>query len=478
MSYNIVAGETKDAHVELDKTSQNLGLVKDELKSKTKHWYPQWREVAIKWIDETKIILKPAVKPEFKVVEQADSTDFGNSADSGAVKISIEFPNSVAPKFEIILEPQLARTIIFTEWSEHVRTTTRAVNKLPVDQFQKYRRTAELEAIPINLHGDLIFDLINLLDNDDKSQCLYENSKMPAHSRYNNWLFVEDCHIFPGCSISSLAKGENGWVNGIFYEIVIGGKLLSARYYRDNLIVELMKNQLMRLTHNYFWRRKEKVLGHAQKFVSSLYFYKSSKITESNSYAVKTWLLTDLGISGDVDLVKFTSSQNATLDEIVDIKLVPTSTSTTSTTSTIISNGTVLLASTAQTATVVERVTYVSCWTEVVKLHPEILNLVGDLTTSDIEWILSAFIQTKRIGETMKIVLNDPNDLNRHFPTVNDRFDSFDPQHLRGILTQTATSKRLANHVENIECLRREAMDSTSSVPTALVDLAESYLPV
>lgn len=59
-----------------------------------------------------------------------------------------------------------------------------------------------------------------------------------------------------------------------------------------------------------------------------------------------------------------------------------------------------------------------------------------DLEVADIEWILSAFIQANLICEAAKTIINMP---------VN-QFQNFNPPHLRGILAQTATSIRLAEH--------------------------------
>lgn len=438
-----------------------LSVIKEELKTKIKHWYPQWRTVAEKWIDGIEMVIRPVNKPEYQ---------FGNPVgDSDVLKVAIQFPSSAELMFEIILKPTL-QEFVFIKY-----TTTHIDRRFPVDLFVSYRRAMNLEDIPINLHGDLVFHLLTAFNSDtDRSndasapKIAYSYDLVPQSSRhYHNWLFLEDCHAFPGC-FEFLTKGENGWVNLRSEIIEVGGKLLSTPIYRRLLVDKLTNYQFSRLVHHNFYRRQDKLLERAQKFANSLYLYYHTQASASAfasenraNCTVGTWFHSPNGSVTSRQLIKFSLSRNVALDEKVDVKLVPATTQPTLP---------IRIQLTDQT---VESTSY---WRESMRSRPDlVVNPMADLAVNDIEWLLSAFIQAKLIGEALKIIITKPGS---QFPTLDDRFDNFDLPHLRGILAQSATSIRLASHAENVERLRREAMNSSSSVPTAVVDLMKSYLIV
>jgi hypothetical protein len=77
-------------------------------------------------------------------------------------------------------------------------------------------------------------------------------------------------------------------------------------------------------------------------------------------------------------------------------------------------------------------------------------------------------------NEELRIsMLNNSSDA---FPSEHDYFESFDEPAMRGLLTQTSAARKLARHSQEVKLLRQSAMQSASSVPTAVVDLMESYL--
>lgn len=276
-----------------------------------------------------------------------------------------------------------------------------------------------------------------------------------------------------------MTKGENGWVHFESGRIWYGGKLLATTTYRNFLVDRLIRHQITRLVYNNFCQRQEKLLDRAQKFVSSLDFnfnrttkYGPGSETSTNC-RVGTWNNSPTNTNARyLPLVKFSLLQDVALDETVDIKLIPATATQiiTETTNTTITRAPALEIKIA--GQVVENTSY---WVESMRSSPEFVNPIPDLDVPTIEWILYTFVQAKLIGETLKTIIND---VGSQFPTNDDRFDNFDPPFLRGILTQTTTSKRLAEYQENVNSLRTQAMESDASVPTAVVDLMQSYLIV
>lgn len=436
-----------------------LDLAKDQLKSKIQHWLVQWRTAAEKWIDQIQIIVR------------ADNLDL-KRVESGKLRISIQFPSTIGLTFEFVLKgmqskPNTGYKFIFVN-----NTTTYIDNKLPVDLFVKYRYVAELEDIPVNLHGDLVFHLMAAFTNggNAKANENYSYDTVGGSMRHQNWLFLEACHAFPGC-FESVSKSENGWVDLPSVTIEVGGLLVATKFYRKLLIDKLLEHQFSRLVHYNFHRRGGGLLERARKFANSLYFYNLMPTPGDHlgSCTVGMLLHPTSGTSVTARLIlKFTLSQNVALDEKVDIKLILATTATTAI-------ETIIIKPTLQVQLTGKIMEVTSYWAEANKQRPNIVNSMIDLAVSDIEWILSAFVQANLIGEVLKTIINAPDS---QFPTAMDSFDNFDPPHLRGILGQTVTSLRLSEHAENVECVRKQAMESTSSVPVAVVDIAESYLPV
>lgn len=101
------------------------------------------------------------------------------------------------------------------------------------------------------------------------------------------------------------------------------------------------------------------------------------------------------------------------------------------------------------------------------------LDLIGNLTPHDLDTILHIVLEVNFCGIQLKQTIGE---LCGKFPTVDDHFDSFDEPLMRGLLTQTSVARKLATHTKSIQSLRQEAMESDSSVPTAVVSLMESYL--
>lgn len=456
---------------------QRLNVAKDELKLKIKHWKPQWYKVAVEWIDliDIELDLPPL------------SGKTLDSDDNEIVSALIRFPQGKKyndqTKEYAGWNLSILVSAIVSDSSTTTSTATAVVHlniifdssvhsmssgrKIPVEQFEKYREAVELENIPINLHGDLIFYLMNAFGNNHSNNNIdgrYWHNGLAK--QFENCVYFEDCHLFPGYFQFYSVKPENGensksgWARGgLWDEIIIGGKLLSQNFLRNCLIDLLCEYQVKQLVSHYFRWQKKKLLDTANKFVNSLGFWSNRDVAFLNGTIVpidaiygdvptyKSYTV----VANEIKLIQLTCLKNASLDEKVDVKINVTATS--------------------------QSLHYVSLWEQAVKENSNIRDLAGDLTTTDIEWILSAFIQVKWIGETVRDTITRSSS---QFPTVHDRFDSFDPLNLRGILAKTAPNLRLLSHVQNIHSLREEAASSTSSarVPTAVVDLIESYLPI
>lgn len=108
------------------------------------------------------------------------------------------------------------------------------------------------------------------------------------------------------------------------------------------------------------------------------------------------------------------------------------------------------------------------------------VNIGGSLDNSDVDWILHIFFDiSHHIGKLKELITADTiANLKLKFPTARDHFQTFDFPRLRGALAESIPAIRLAVYSENVKTLHEQTAASTSSVPTAVVDIIGSYLPV
>lgn len=333
---------------------------------------------------------------------------------------------------------------------------------LPLDPFLAYRKKISLQNVPVNLHGDIIFHLIATLGGH-LTDYWYSSSNTSDGSsnsggHHLNLLHFEKSHLFPGsfeCMpqlLSANQKSTNknaeqgGWISVELDYVVVGSNLLFERKYRDTLIAKLYDYQVYRLIDHFFrWRKDSigrsnsavstKLIAAARGFLADLIF---APIGEKH---IKNY---DIKIR-----VSFLSN---TVKEIV-------------------------LAFGYPDYLAILSLEKIKSTIDIVDVY----NIEGsNLTIDDIGWIISVFAEAKRdsVELKMRITESSYSEYNYKFPTMNDRFDSFDPQLLTGLLAETRTSRKLAIHDRNIIALRQSVMESTSPVPNAVADLMESYLSI
>lgn len=456
---------------------------KDELKLKIKHWKPQWQELAKGLIAAITIVLCAPTKPQDDSSESSSKKPDNYNAGADSIwRAIIQFPRGhecdcqtggctgwgLSILVDIVPAESTTLNIIFDSSASTLSTGT----KIPVDQFEKYRQGSEMGKVPINLHGDLIFHLLtafssngNDVGNGTGNTTIGSYWHNGLAKRFENWHFLDDHHLFAGYSqlysvkIESDEAGKGGkgrWGKGSLWEdIVIGGSLLSLNFLRNRLISAICEYQVKQLINRYF-RWRQKMLDTAHKFVNSLRFWQDRDVVITD----ETYSSYQVMAGDSVKLMQLTCTKNANSYEKVDVKLTGAS---------IANNNDDNDGSNS-------RFRYVSFWEQAMKDDSNgdnLSELIGELTVADIEWILSTFIQVQWIGEKLH---NTITKLGSQFPTAHDRFDSFDPSILRGILAETMPNLRLLSHSQSISQLSEEAMDSTSPIPAAVVDLIESYL--
>lgn len=125
---------------------------------------------------------------------------------------------------------------------------------------------------------------------------------------------------------------------------------------------------------------------------------------------------------------------------------------------------------------------------------PKFAEFLGTLTKEDVAFIVSCFIDalydahemTEKVKQAEQDEQDESNDskdskdsIFSTFPSDADDFHNLDFPHLRGLLAETALSRKLAAHAIGLDEIRKIAPGSFASIaPTALTEIVSQYLPV
>lgn len=443
-----VAGEyLLDGDEESKEEFEKFAKVKSELKleMETQHWYPKWKKIASEWIDKITIF----VNRDQRVFNYYFRRKF-------MAEVVIVFPT--APNG---CQFSLSVPIIEKEMMEKIGSITSNLDhptQIDISFFRKYRKLAKLKRIPINLHANIILQLVGAFDN-----CGGRNFKFDYETSRNacdafNWMWCDNQHLFPEIihvtHPSNLVRNANGiWIRKKL-ENFVSGKLLAVPYYSDLLIESLDKYQSAYVIDNWFYARGKKLLQTAHNFSDSL---------SCEWHANKFKLLIDIP-----------KSYNFFSYQIVANVEMSTSTSTSTCRATELEEKAIDIFIAAACCKHQKSVNKINCKC---LNQSSVTQFIGDLTREDLGKIFKIFIERQRSKKELQEIISS-NDIDQQFPSATDHFESFDPLHLRGTLTKSPLSLKLTAHAENINRLRKDAMDSLNPVPTAVVDLMESYLSI
>lgn len=353
-----------------------------------------------------------------------------------------------SPRFGVSTASNTTTETVFIDYGKIYNT----VSTISTLQFHNCREVIGLQEVPINLHGGLIFYLVAALGGRFNNYQYHNNDcGVREDVRYSNSLHFHKQHLFPGSSehlaklFPTFPKDEKDdtkivnsfWIDCQLDYVVAGDNLLFEPNYRNALIDKLCEYQANCLV-NYFFRcrNNSSKLEAARKFLTRLRFYHYGEKcrVEFHHQVIFTTLVEVTG---------------KTLKEKLNftINSLATDQNTTSCTSSwaTASKDEIIIAATCQ------------------------------LTIEEIDWILHAFIEVYSDGQELEKLLFESASLNT-FPILEDHFESFDPQLLRGLLAETKVSHKLAIHSRNILSLRQDINKSTSPIPLAVMDLMESYL--
>lgn len=331
---------------------------------------------------------------------------------------------------------------------------------VPIRQFVEYRKRMKLEEVPVNLHGDIVFEFVKALGGylNGYRYGWYRNIDSDEEVKYSNLLCVEKQHLFPGpFEYLSLARSEqkegkelaadncnDDWVYCKLSRVIVSGNLFFDGYCRNTLVDELCKYQMDRFISYFFhWHNSKHLLKTARGFLANLLFSQLGENCKVQFYR----------------LPKCTTPMNTSGKTLKD-KL----------------NFTINPPSDRETTVAAADQIILSCsgtWSKTIK-EEVILAAVGNLTVEDVDWILHAFVEIYSTGQDLKKLLSELSSSCK-FPTADDHFASFDPQFLRGVLAETDVSRKLMAYDRNILLLRESAIKSARPVPMAVVDLMESY---
>lgn len=418
--------------VELKRLQEEFIRTKERMIA-AENWPPnvKWKETIRQWIGA--IVITTKTIPEdlvYKNHKFALTIQFP-TADSGDIAAEENFQIKIAA----MAAPRApVRVNLFGQ---------ETISQVSIEQFVNYRERIQLGEVPINLHGDVIFELVKVLGYCLDGYRYYSESDREV--KYSNLLCVEKQHLFPGrfeyltLSEQKQLSTNNNWVYCKLDHVTVGGNFLRDGYCRTALVDELCKYQMDYFIRHFFSlnnRNDSKpLLATAREFAANLSFLQlgeSYKVLFCRSHTY----------------VRLISASGKTLKDKLNFSI---------------------------DKKMIDQKTTVSCsdaWSSAIK--EEILSqAVKELTVEDVDWILHAFVEVYSTGQELKKLLVESD-----FPSLADHFESFDPQFLRGKLAETDVSRKIMVNHRNILTLRQEAMESTSSVPIAVVDLMGSYLPL
>lgn len=482
--------EVKSKKMELKEVLEKFAKAKDDLtiKMEMENWFPKWKKVALAWIS--------------KITISIDRECIDSYLTSRNKFVVISFPAASSCQLKIMV-PIIAKEVakFFTPQREMTERTEdtglnadyltkidiidgcskRYTTWLCVSFFRKYRKLAKLKRIPINLHADIISRLVSAFDNCSGRtgfglKYAYETEHNLAGSvpkTYPNWMWCDNQHLFPGITqvgeFAVNARNARGaWIIARFKSFV-GSKLLAVPHYRTLLLKNFANYQSSRVIDNWFCSHGKKLLGAAQKFFDSLScewqaqaqtFKVLITVPKRVNFVSYQFQISDSPTSEEQDQIF-----NTFIRQITDCKH----------------------------QSIINSIAFNSSSCSQCRNRALLTELIGDLTDDDLRKIFRIFIECQVSDKELQKIIDvtkvtdvsnaidtfgNLGDLCQGFPSAADHFESFDPLHLRGTLTLAPLSLKLAAHAENIDRLRKEAMDSLNQVPIAVVDLMESYLPV
>lgn len=461
---------------------EKFAKAKDDLtiKMEMENWFPKWKKVALAWIS--------------KITISVDQGHTGTSCDK-SVAINFSAASSCQLKITVpIIDKEVAKSFTpqreMTERTEYTGLNTNYLTKidivgsigdigdgshkqyitwLRVNFFRKYRKLAKLKRVPINLHADIISRLVGAFDNcgGRSIKYLYERDHLAVSKTYLNWMWCDNQHLFPGVrQVAHIGEfpvnardAKGTWVNSKFKNFV-SSKLLAVPHYRSLLVKNLGKYQSAYVIRNWFRSRGKKLLETAQKFSNSLSCEWQAQSLEVSISAPKGFKF--LSYLFRISDSPTPEEQDRILDtfisQIINCK----------------HRGSIIVA------------TDFNC--PRCRNRTLLAELIGGLTEDDLKKIFRIFIECQQSNKELQKMIDATDTIDHlgnlgcEFPSTVDHLESFDPSHLRGTLTLAPLSLKLAAHAENVDRLRKDVgnydNNSVSRVPTAVVDIMESYLPV
>lgn len=424
-------------------------------------WLPEWIVCIRKWSSEIKV-----------------------EAARGLMVIVLHFPLPAEARgiFQMPIQPEVRTSSATTASKTYLiyglgRNGSDIESNLDDRALIWYRQQAKLDTVPPNILVWTILFFVNQLGGSIRHTFPVQS----ALSRCENWLFLREQHRFENFDLISdvmdttkcLASVKQGWVRVQMGEYASTLELPISHYL--SILLDTFKDYLiMRTIENCFSWRANNLIDDARNFENSLTEEPGREVfinyneqgtqpneqNEQNVQFVRVFILPQLakGIKG------------ITLQDKLAFKIGPRTSSA-------------LGAFTPSNESNTSEGSNADLWA-LAFWEEGISQLVGKLDGSDIDCILRIFVEINHhIGELEKSITTQLANTSKDgiveykFPGANDHFQSFDPPFLRGTLSQTIPYVRLIAYKQNVAALREQAANSTSPVPTAVVNLIGSYLP-
>lgn len=419
-----------------------LDVAKTELQSMIAHWREKWKDVVTRWSNKIIVV-------------------------------------TVGPLHEQLLLPSShgQNHILLEHKQEVVESDSKSAQVLPqkfncptydINDACRYQLTSgglllDLEtnlAVDIFRHFVLAFDGQFLTGNMQQRSCFFYHPR----SYCWQWLYIDEENkrhykVISDSLLSTFERNNHSGSDQDRWKLVnsrgiqIGGKL-ESRHYIHQLLSKLRQHQMDRMIECHFHcadqKSKDAIIKTAKQFAKCLVYRQSSII--------------DIVTNGlCFELLRQPAELRVSREAMKSFNLQDENSGRHN-------------------------------WKNLLS-YPQFVASLGDsdrdcgkLTMQDVQFIISWFIDAEydsketiekiekieKVEKIEKIEGTQPSDAK--FPTVNDDFSNFDPPHLRGILTETVTSRKLAKYASSIEEVRNG--DFALLAPAALTEIVLHYLSV
>lgn len=436
---------------------------KEELKSMMQDWFVDWRTSANRWVDGIEIVASP-LTIYFPASQSSIPVD-SNESIQPTEKMRI----TIRPDEEYSMNQNLTTVVFSTGIGNKFYVKSDYQSVMLASHLMEYYKSLfprQEQELPLNLFADIIYHIVAAFQGYLHNG--YSNVSIPAlvvYKNYKNYLQFDKQHVFPNfvltpcvpCTSTSSTSSDDsdvksGWTCFKSDKIAQGGKLSSFQHYKQQLTTQYSAHQIGRLIDLHFGRHnleKQPTQPDAPKLRQRLEnAHRFSACLKNNVAWLSDRSFMEIAlVANNLEICKL-EIYFYTLDELL----------TSSFCRGIWGRSTIKPPNFSfETPT---------------QQNDRLLDLTAGLSLTDLDTILRIFLEVNfgRL-ELEKTIFRD------NFPTANDHFNSFDEPQMCGLLTTTSAARKLANHAKNVELLRQETMSSPSSIPVAVVDLMQSYLP-